>query len=143
TYSRKVSFEHSSKLYELVFEGIDTYSTVRINGKQLLTTNNSFTEYRIQLTKSDIKFGEPNLLEVQIYSTKNFDEAGNKQNKMPFMYAHTRKPAYQYSWDWAPYVNTMGIWKNVYVVEYESISIDYVWVRNRKVSELSAVLNFV
>lgn len=62
---------------------------------------------------------------------------------MPFAYAHTRKPAYQYSWDWAPYLNTMGIWKKVYVVEFDDISIDYIWIRNRNISEHSAVLNFV
>lgn len=38
---------------------------------------------------------------------------------MPFDYAHTRKPCYQYSWDWAPFMNTLGIWKNVYLEMYD------------------------
>jgi len=53
------------------------------------------------------------------------------RNRMPFIYAHTRKAAYQYSWDWAPYLNTLGIWKNVYLEYYQDIKFNYVWVRNR------------
>lgn len=49
---------------------------------------------------------------------------------MPFVYAQTRKAAYQYSWDWAPYLNTMGIWKPAYLITYTH-AIDYVWARNK------------
>lgn len=61
---------------------------------------------------------------------------------MPFVYAHSRKAAYQYSWDWAPYLNTMGIWKKVYLLYYENVYIDYVWIRNRAVFQNTAILNF-
>jgi beta-mannosidase len=50
---------------------------------------------------------------------------------MPEIFAHTRKAAYQYSWDWAPNLNTMGIWKDVYLHSYSHVMIDYVWVRTR------------
>lgn len=50
---------------------------------------------------------------------------------MPFKYAHTRKACYQYSWDWAPEIVTMGIWKDVELHVYDEIKIDYVWARNR------------
>lgn len=61
---------------------------------------------------------------------------------MPFIYAHSRKAAYQYSWDWAPYLNTMGIWKPVYIQYYKNIKINYVWARNRKVQKSLAIINF-
>lgn len=51
---------------------------------------------------------------------------------MPYTYAQTRKPCYQYSWDWAPFMNTLGIWKNVYLEMYDDISIDYVWIQLQK-----------
>ena len=60
---------------------------------------------------------------------------------MPFQYAHSRKAAYQYSWDWAPYLNTMGIWKPVYILYYKKAYIDYVWIRNRQVNKNYALLN--
>jgi beta-mannosidase len=34
---------------ELVFEGIDTYSTVILNGKEILTTNNAFVKYTLPI----------------------------------------------------------------------------------------------
>lgn len=61
---------------------------------------------------------------------------------MPFRYAHTRKACYQYSWDWAPELITVGIWKDVELRFYDEIRIDYVWARNRLVSEEKAIINF-
>lgn len=61
---------------------------------------------------------------------------------MPFEYAHTRKPCYQYGWDWAPKLVTMGIWKKVYIESFEDIQINYVWARNRYISEKKAIVNF-
>ena len=61
---------------------------------------------------------------------------------MPFKYAHTRKACYQYSWDWAPYLNTLGIWKDVSLQFYDKIRIDYVWVRNKLLSNEEAIVNF-
>lgn len=61
---------------------------------------------------------------------------------MPFKYAHTRKACYQYSWDWAPYTNTLGIWKDVEIRIFEEISFDYIWARNKRISEGYAIINF-
>jgi beta-mannosidase len=138
-----LTFEpQSNKTYELVFEGIDTYSTILFNKKEMLGTNNSFVEYRVALDSRDIKFGENNLLEVRIYATRPFDSGGQAKRAMPFAHAYTRKPAYQNSWDWGSNLNTMGIWKDVYVVAYEDLIIDYVWVRLQSLSEWEATLSF-
>ena len=83
-----------------------------------------------------------NLLEISIKSTKSYDEKGQRDNNMPFPYAHTRKACYQYSWDWAPYLVTMGVWKDVQIRVYDEIKIDYVWARNKVVSAEEAVINF-
>jgi beta-mannosidase len=61
---------------------------------------------------------------------------------MPFKYAHSRKACYQYSWDWAPELISMGIWKNVELKIWDEVRIDYVWVRNKIVSQDKVVLNF-
>ena len=61
---------------------------------------------------------------------------------MPFKYAHTRKACYQYSWDWAPYLNTLGIWKDVEIKVFDEVRIEYVWARNKKISEEEAIINF-
>ena len=61
---------------------------------------------------------------------------------MPFKYAHTRKACYQYSWDWAPELVTLGIWRDVQLTFWRNVRLDYVWVRNRIITKQKAVLNF-
>ena len=36
--------------HKLVFEGIDTYSTVSLNGEELLKTENAFRKYEVKLS---------------------------------------------------------------------------------------------
>lgn len=40
----------------LVFEGLDTFATVKLNDKIILTTSNQFTPYRVDVT-SRLKYG--------------------------------------------------------------------------------------
>lgn len=67
---------------------------------------------------------------------------GQQKNSMPFKYAHTRKACYQYSWDWAPYLLTLGVWKDVQIRVYDDIKISYIWARNKVISPSEAVINF-
>jgi hypothetical protein len=56
---------------------------------------------------------------VTISPSKVVNENRQILNRIPVSYGHafghTRKASYQYSWDWAPYLETMGIWKKVYI----------------------------
>ena len=60
-----------------------------------------------------------NLIVVDLRSSKPVDAERQKINQMPFEYAHTRKACYQYSWDWAPYMNTLGIWDDIVFLKVE------------------------
>lgn len=50
-------------------------------------------------------------------------------------YAHTRKPAFQYSEQESPALLTMGVWKSVELLVYDEAKIDYVWARNKLITE--------
>lgn len=58
-----------------------------------------------------------NKITVRCNSSANFDIAQQKQFKeefgfeLPQNFSYTRKPAYQYGWDWGPRILTVGIWK--------------------------------
>lgn len=106
----------------------------------MLTTENAFVRYSSNV-KQHLKQGT-NLLEVKINSTNENDNSGQLKNSMPFAYAQTRKACYQYSWDWAPYLNTLGIWKGVFLHSYQEVKLDYVWVRTRAISKERATVNF-
>ena len=56
------------KNHKLVFEGIDTYGTVILNGEKILTTENAFIKYSAGVNHL-LKTGE-NKLEVEIKSPK-------------------------------------------------------------------------
>ena len=83
------------------------------------------------------------MLEVKINSTKPIDSEGQKLRHMPFEYAHTRKAAYQYSWDWAPYMNTEGIWLPVSLHLFEDAKFDYIWFRDKSLTPSTAILDIV
>ncbi len=117
---------------ELVFHGIDTYADITLNGQKLISTENAFRRYVVRVENL---VSEMNELEIIINPTKKFDSEKQQKNPMPYEYAQTRKACYQYSWDWAPYLNTMGIWKDVELRIFNEIRLDYVWVRNKEISQ--------
>lgn len=89
-----------------------------------------------------VKNGNNNLT-VKLKSTVPYDADQQRSNRMPFEYAHTRKACYQYSWDWAPYMNTIGIWLPVHIQFYEEVKIDYIWIRNKELTQEKAELDIV
>lgn len=99
---------------KLVFDGIDTYSEIFINGKSVGNTDNMFMRYSFDIN-SFVSVGE-NTLTVDLQSikeaAKQFPEEGyfgcfNVQRI--FM----RKAQCHFSWDWAPNFPAMGIWQDV------------------------------
>lgn len=108
---------------ELVFEGLDTYATVKLNGHVVLQAENMFRTYRIEVD-SFLRQGQ-NMLEVAFESPVQkaipyFDSmpyrlpADNDRNQKQTS-VFTRKAPYQYGWDWGPRYVTMGVWRPVYL----------------------------
>jgi beta-mannosidase len=108
---------------DLVFEGLDTYAEVYLNGKSILETNNMFRQWRkgvkegLQIGKNELRIVftppiEKNKwqLEQLGYKLPAGSETGEWQVS-PF----TRKAAYQFGWDFAPRLVTMGIWHPVHL----------------------------
>ena len=67
----KLSFKSPKSRGEksvLAFDGLDTYATVLLNGKQILKTENMFIPERIDVTKV-LNSGSDNILEITFDST--------------------------------------------------------------------------
>jgi beta-mannosidase len=103
---------------ELVFEGLDTYATVYLNGRPLLEADNMFRTWRVD-AKPALQAGA-NTLRVVFRSAVNeilprmktlgYElPASNDQGEKTS--PHTRKAPYQYGWDWGPRFVTCGVWK--------------------------------
>ncbi|MBR5081248.1 MAG: glycoside hydrolase family 2 protein [Bacteroidales bacterium] len=104
---------------ELVFEGLDTYAEVKLNGEKLFFADNQFRTWKKWV--NDYLKEKDNLLEVHFirYDSTQLALYEQHQPQLPEKYAVTRKAPYQHGWDWAPKYKNVGIWKPVKLVARE------------------------
>ncbi len=105
----------------LVFEGLDTYAEVLLNGKSILVASNMFRRWEVDC-KSLLLDGE-NLLEVKFSSAENRFLADSAAYPYPIpggRWVFARKAAYHFGWDWGPKFVTAGIWKPVYLKSWKN-----------------------
>ena len=123
---------------ELVFDGLDTFADVYLNGTQLQATDNMFRRWRIP-AKAALHEGK-NLLEVRLYSPikrlqpwllkqpyalpGEFDSAFGDEPKGKQTANYVRKANYQYGWDWGPRLVTEGIWQPVHLDSWNGPRVD-------------------
>ncbi len=112
---------------ELVFEGLDTYAEVKLNGEKLFFADNQFRTWKQWV--NDYLKEKDNLLEVHFIPYDSTQLALYEQHhpQLPEKYAVTRKAPYQHGWDWAPKYKNVGIWKPVKLVAREWNS---AWLEN-------------
>ncbi len=128
----KITF--SKKHVDLVFDGLDTYAKVFLNGQLILTADNMFRQWKV-----DIK----NLLQNNNELIIQFESAKKKVDslaaaKLPLVVpdnprTYARKAQYHFGWDWGPIYITSGIWKNVHVDAYNEVPKEAKYIAPRKV----------
>ena len=101
---------------ELVFEGLDTYTEVKLNGEKLFFADNQFRTWK-KWVAHYLK-EKDNLLEVHFlrYDSTQMALYEQHQPRLPEKYAVSRKAPYQHGWDWAPKYKNVGVWKPVKLV---------------------------
>ncbi len=139
---------------DLVFEGLDTYADVSLNGHKILSADNMFRGWR-ESVKPYLKDGA-NSLEVYFHSPIKRDipkwdsipfhyEAGNDQSENGGVFdkkvsVFARKAGYHYGWDWGPRLVTSGIWRPVFVEAWSEARLSDVFMRQLSVSSRLAKL---
>jgi Beta-galactosidase/beta-glucuronidase len=122
----------------LKFEGLDTYASVYFNDSLILQANNAFRSWEIDI--SDVLKTENELL-IQFQSPDSIEiaEAAKLDYELPEApRVFTRKPQFQYGWDWGPTIKTMGIWKNVKLTSYDIARCTDVFLQTKSVSDTLA-----
>ena len=116
------------EVVQLVFEGLDTYADISLNGYELISTDNQFREWKIDV-KHYLK-EKDNLLEVHFirYDSTQLALYEQHQPKLPEKYAVSRKAPYQHGWDWAPRYKNVGIWKPVKLMGWNDAKLDYAYI---------------
>jgi len=120
---------------DLVFDGLDTFAEVNLNGKKLVAADNMFRQWRLPV-KDTLHKGS-NTLEVhfqspisrllpwlmkQPYSLPGeFDSAFGDEPKGKQTSNYVRKANYQYGWDWGPRYVTAGIWRPVRLETWDTL----------------------
>jgi len=137
---------------ELVFDGLDTFADVYLNGQKLASADNMFRRWRVPV-KTALHEGS-NTLEVRLYSPikrllpwllkqpyalpGEFDSAFGDEPKGKQTANYVRKAGYQYGWDWGPRIVTAGIWQPVHLDSWNSLRVDDFHVRQNYVSSEAA-----
>ncbi|MBQ3751719.1 MAG: glycoside hydrolase family 2 protein [Bacteroidales bacterium] len=125
----------------LVFDGLDTYAEVWLNGKLLESfdkedyktlLNNMFRQWRFNV--KDVLKEKGNELIVRFYPSAPHDSAAAAQlpYKLPDNRVFTRKAQYMSGWDWGPKLITCGIWKNVRLESFSDLKLEDVYVLDTK-----------
>lgn len=112
-----------------MFDGLDTFSTVSLDGKVILESDNMFLGHRVDVTeqlREDDK--QSHTLEI------TFDSALLKAREIQKKYPDhkwvcfngetarlaVRKAQYHWGWDWGPILMTAGIWRDVRLEVYNA-----------------------
>ena len=108
---------------EIIFDGLDTFASIWLNGKLLSKTDNMFCCWRFDaakllkmqnnelLVKFDSAVGEGERL-MKRFGRFNPDDCSLAQR------AYVRKAQCQFGWDWAPVMPGCGIWQPVRLEAY-------------------------
>jgi beta-mannosidase len=128
---------------DLVFNGLDTFSEIYLNGQLLKKTDNMFRKWNIPV-KQYLKPGN-NVLQIKFQSAVNTGKELAK--KVPFTMPESprsfvRKAQYQFGWDWGPRLVTAGIWKDVQLEFWNNAKIITVKDIQKRVSDTSNDLRF-
>jgi beta-mannosidase len=110
--------EGGASAAELVFHGIDTVSTIFIDGVERLRTANMFRTYRVDVS-ADLSRAASFDLAVEVAPALDVAEKAEARNPLPrppeysAPYNQIRKMACSFGWDWGPSTATAGLWQPV------------------------------
>jgi len=139
---------------ELVFEGLDTFAEVSLNGRELLRANNAFRTWRV-CVKEHLQAGE-NILRIVFRSpirtvlprvqampnkiTGNYISLYGDEPVDALTANFVRKPGYHYGWDWGPRYVSSGIWRPVRLEAWDGLKIDDMVITTQSLDAQTAQL---
>ena len=131
-----VSAAKAGTKHVLAFDGLDTYATVKLNGKTVLESDNMWIMYRIDITER-LSANNDNVLEIDFKSalleSQRIKDSHPEHKWVGFngdmARLAARKAQYHYGWDWGPVLITCGPWRAVRLETYQArvddVRIDY------------------
>lgn len=142
---------------ELVFNGLDTYADVFLNGRKILSADNMFRIWTVDVTTNlvagmntlEIRFRSPvtedlpklERLGYALPAPNDDSVLGGLDDRKISMFA--RKAPYHYGWDWGPRFVTCGIWRQVCLMGWSGQRIQDFFIRQDDISADLATLTAI
>lgn len=139
---------------EIVFHGLDTFAEVYVNGTHVLSADNMFRTWRVDV-KAQLHAGD-NTIRIAFTSPilKVLPQIQRLKYPLPamaitpwskqfgvFTSNYVRKAPYNYGWDWGPRFVTMGVWRPAEIEFWDTARIDNLYVGQLDVSAAAANLS--
>jgi len=137
---------------DLVFEGLDTFAEIWLNGEKMLAADNAFRTWRVAV-QGKLR-AKDNELRIVLHSpiTRLLPHVQAMPHKLAGNYPSpygdepadamtgnfVRKPGYHYGWDWGPRYVTAGIWRPVVLENWNAVRVDNLQLRQDRVEEAGA-----
>ena len=148
-YARTFEYEGAEGEPYLLFEGLDTYADIYLNGELMGSCDNMLIAHELYAGALRIGTNElvvhirPTAIEIRKFKNATL----NKAQRYNFDSINVRKAAYMFGWDIMGRFVSGGIWKSVSIIEKKADRIDecYIGTRsiayNKKLGKKVATLN--
>ncbi len=124
----------------LVFEGLDTYAEVYLNGILLGETHNMFISHAFDV--GDTLRDGKNILRVKFRSAvKEVEGCPPRVGAFTTERMNTRRVQCTYSWDWVDRFVTAGIFRPVYIAYPTGVEVDSAYVYTEHIDSFGAAMH--
>lgn len=117
-----------AEFIDLELPNVDTYAKIYLNDSLILTTSNSFRPYykeiksllKLGINQLRIVFTPPTMFHKEDYLAAKYKLPAPNDNNPIAIAPYTRKPQYQFGWDWALRMVTIGLNKPVKIIGFNT-----------------------
>ncbi|KQM76093.1 beta-mannosidase [Sphingomonas sp. Leaf22] len=140
---------------DLVFDGLDTFAEVYVNGTKLLAADNAHRRWRADAKpllktganeiriafKSPLGVLKPMVAKIENPLPGEYDSTAGDEPEARQTSPYIRKPKYHYGWDWGPRIVNVGPNGPVRVDAWDDVRIDSLRVQQEAVTPAEARLS--
>jgi len=132
--------EEPGTRYELTFEGLDTFATIFLNGREIGSTDNMLRAFTFDVTRVLVNGKNTIAVKFDPVSLHNKDKEQFQWSSYTKERPWIRKAAMNFGWDWGPRMMTTGIWGRVRLEKKRFARLDSVYARTMSIDGGEAVV---
>ncbi|WP_375194443.1 glycoside hydrolase family 2 protein [Sphingobium sp.] len=137
---------------DLVFDGLDTYAEVKVNGQTILSADNAHRRWRVDVKtllkpgvneitihfQSPLKALQPKVLALANPLPGEYDSVFGDEPEARQTSPYIRKPKYHYGWDWGPRILAIGPNGPIHIDAWDAARIESLRVVQEAVTKAEA-----